>query len=275
MAIPIIESWQSYFEHMDEGLGSSYERIILNRKLNEIAETYGIKSVLETPCFGFTGISGINSISMAQNGMRVTILDHHRHRLEKIKRMWEMTDTEVEALFHENYSQLPFEDDSFDMSWNFSALWFVKSLEDFLKELDRITKKVIFLCVPNRSGLGFISQRLLTKQQNKTYCYDNIKPKKIIPILKKLAWEQVESDYIDCPPWPDIGMSKEDFLKKFGLGSVVGEKKDSFSILDFYSGKDPEFVNKMLAYSWFEQKAPGLVKLFWAHHRYYLFIKKK
>lgn len=275
MALPIIDNWQSYFEHMDEGLGSSYERIILNQKLFEIADTYGIESVLEAPSFGFTGISGINSIALAQNGMQVTILDHHYHRLEKIKKMWDLTDTEVKVLFNDDYSQLPFGDDSFDMSWNFSALWFVTNLAAFLRELDRTTKRVILLCVPNRSGLGFISQKILTKQRDMAYCYDNIKPKKFIPILRKMKWELLDSDFIDCPPWPDIGMSKEDFLKKFGLSSLVGEQKDSFSIMEFYRGRDRGFTDKMLSYSWFEHKVPGIIKLFWAHHRYYLFIKKK
>jgi hypothetical protein len=33
MAIPIINNWQKYYPVAHEGLGSSYERIVLNRLL--------------------------------------------------------------------------------------------------------------------------------------------------------------------------------------------------------------------------------------------------
>lgn len=39
MAIPIINNWRSYFEHGDEGLGSSYERIILNNVLLDVVKS--------------------------------------------------------------------------------------------------------------------------------------------------------------------------------------------------------------------------------------------
>ncbi|RLC51413.1 MAG: hypothetical protein DRI23_05110, partial [Candidatus Cloacimonadota bacterium] len=80
MAIPILKTWQNYFSNPDEGLGSSYERIILNNKLNQICSHFKIKSVLEAPSFGFTGLSGINSMDMAKNGLDVAVADNDNNR---------------------------------------------------------------------------------------------------------------------------------------------------------------------------------------------------
>ena len=55
------------------------------------------------------------------------------------------------------------------MSWNFSALWFVKDLKKFLYELTRVTDKVIFLSVPNRSGIGYLTQKYSGKKDMKKY----------------------------------------------------------------------------------------------------------
>ncbi len=57
MAIPIVNIWKNYFSDPDEGLGSSYERVIINHFLNKIVRNFKVESVLEAPCFGFTGLS--------------------------------------------------------------------------------------------------------------------------------------------------------------------------------------------------------------------------
>ncbi|MCD4651795.1 MAG: hypothetical protein K8S56_08435, partial [Candidatus Cloacimonetes bacterium] len=95
MAIPIINFWRRYFDNPDEGLGSSYERIILNNKLVELKKLFGIETVLEAPLFGFTGISGINSFQMAIEGASVTLLDHDEERAELIRQLWRKMEQEV------------------------------------------------------------------------------------------------------------------------------------------------------------------------------------
>ena len=65
MAIAILDRWRFYFDvNRAEGLGSSYERVVLNRKLDDIRQQYHISTVLEAPAFGFTGLSGINSMDL-------------------------------------------------------------------------------------------------------------------------------------------------------------------------------------------------------------------
>ena len=275
MAIPILKNWKNYFEYENEGLGSSYERVVLNRKLKTICKYFSVKNVLEIPAFGFTGISGINSVQLAKNRISVYLVDHEKERLDMINSIWKKLNLNFQGKYLSNYNSLPFEDNQFDLSWNFSALWFVENLEIFLTELARITSKVIFINVPNRAGIGFLSQKLLGKNELKTLLKEeNIFPKNIKRSMRKLNWQLIDSDFIDCPPWPDIGMSKENFLKIFGLDWLIKKNKEnkSISIMNYYNGIEPDFVQRMMKYYWFEKSVPDFVKRFWAHHRYFLFI---
>lgn len=278
MAIPIINDWEKFFSNPYEGLGSSYERIILNDLLFQTVNNYNVHKVLESPSFGFTGISGINLLNLAELGLDITLEDNDLHRLKLIENLWNKLGYKVNLVYNPEFIKLDYPDKSFDMSFSFSALWFVSDLANFLKELSRVTAQVIFISVPNRDGIGF-------KLQMKDYSpekYPQIKlsyidPSSIIYILKKINWNLVDSGYFDCPPWPDIGMTKEELLKKwfphFPFSKIFKEQpdKEPFSILDYYSGKDPDFAERMHRYQWLEKTAPDSFKRVWAHHYYMIF----
>ena len=276
MAIPILKNWKNYFGNYDEGLGSSYERIVLNKKLEIICKHFRVKSVLEAPSFGFTGISGINSMHLAKKGVSVNLIDHDFERVKLISDFWSSLKIELNINHLASYNSLPFNDNSIDFSWNFSALWFVNDLTKFLTELSRVTSKIIMLTVPNRTGIGYLSQKFLNKEELQTQLKEeNIIPENFIPIMKDMHWELIDANYIDCPPWPDIGMPKERFLKIFGLSGLLSSKsQEPITIADYYSGKDRNFDKKMMSYYWFENCVPDFIKYFWAHHKFYLFLKK-
>ncbi|GAB4377506.1 MAG: hypothetical protein Kow0042_25370 [Calditrichia bacterium] len=276
MAIPILKFWRSYFqENPDEGLGSSYERVVLNQKIESICNRYNVKKVLEAPSFGFTGMSGINSLNLALRGKQVCIADHDPERLRFIRQVWQEVGQSFRAVYLKSYNELPFSDRAFDLSWNFSALWFVDNLENFLAELCRVTSRAIVLCVPNRAGAGYLSQKYLGRKDLKLYLKEaHIIPANFKKLMNQYGWRLVEQDFIDAPPWPDIGMHKEKFLKLFRLHWLLpknGESKPPLTIMEYYRGNDPDFPQKMMQHFWFEKHAPWIVKRFWAHHRYFLF----
>ena len=275
MAIPIIKTWRQYFNNTpNEGLGSSYERIVLNNKLKQVAKEYNCKSLLEVPIFGFTGITGINSMGMAKLGLTIDLIDNHKERLSMVKTIWQKVGLIANFHYQKNFNILDFLDNSFDLSWNFSAIWFAENLELFLSELTRVTKKVIIVCVPNRHGIGFLSQKYISGSDLRKYLIeDNIIPRNIIKTMKNLNWQLVKRNYIDVPPWPDIGMEKEKFLKLFHLDFLLKEdiKKEPLCIINFYNDKQPYFAEQMMKHFWFEKHAPNFIKFFWAHHKYMIF----
>jgi hypothetical protein len=291
MAIPILKTWKQYFTNPHEGLGSSYERIVLNDLLLYLKRIYRVESVLEAPIFGFTGLTGLNSIALAQNGCSVTLAETDGDRAQLVTEMLKPLELPLSVDNIRKYTVLPYKDKEFDFSWNFSAMWFVEDLQLFLAELSRVTSKVILICVPNQSGLGYKWQKAhaeipLDVIFNESY----INPEQIKTELKKLNWQFVQEAYIDCPLWPDIGMNKESFFKKI-LASIpvaipfikkvavpftgtrfAGIKPPAtISILGYYKGNDPGFADKMRRYSFLEQWAPVIFRKIWSHHRWMLF----
>ena len=278
MAIPIINNWEKFFSNPYEGLGSSYERIVLNDLLFQTVNNYNVHNVLESPSFGFTGISGINLLNLAELGLDITLEDNDLHRLNLIENLWNKLGYQVDLVYNPEFTKLDYPDKSFDMSFSFSALWFVSDLANFLKELSRVTAQVIFISVPNRDGIGFkLQMKDYSPEKYPQITLSYIDPSSIIYILKKINWNLVDSGYFDCPPWPDIGMTKEELLKKWfpqlPITKIFKEKPDeeAGSILDYYSGKDPDFAQRMHRYQWLEKTAPISFKKIWAHHYYMIF----
>lgn len=279
-ALPILDTWKDYFlVDRNEGLGSSYERIMLNRKLSELHERYEFTTALEAPSFGFTGLSGINSLWLTkQHGVNVTVTDTDKERLELIEGVWGEAGVKMTPVYVEDYLKLPFKENSFDFSWNFASLWFADDPEVLLKELTRVTGRHILISVPNQMGLGYRLRKYLAKGEFEKLLKESaIVPKTIIFWMRTLNWKLVEWDYIDCPSWPDIAMKKEDFLKLIHMKWLLrffnkeGGEPAFYSIIDYYTGKNPNFEQEMLKYAWVEKYGPRFVKYFWAHHKYFLF----
>jgi SAM-dependent methyltransferase len=271
--ITITNSWKDYFVKQDEGLGTTYERFILHRYFSWLKASYDIHTVLEAPSFGMTGVSGINSIWWASQGSKVTVVDQSSERLEAIKNVWSGTSLSAEFVCQSPASAvLPFADGSFDMAWNFAALWHVKDGEKYLTELGRVARKALFLCVPNQKNVCWI----LRPHDASEYELNNINTDWIISRLASCGWRLAKTGFFDVPPWPDVAMKKENVLRMVGLGwlarSMETSNGEGLCILDHFSGRSPSMEKDILKYGFLEQ-SPGWLKKFWAHHRFLLFEK--
>ena len=113
------------------------------------------------------------------------------------------------------------------------------------------------------------------KEFHKFVTEKNIFPKNIKEEMKNNGWNLWMEEYIDCPPWPDIGMPKAKFLKMFGITLKESDKsKEPLTILDYYSGKDPEFYDKMLKFNFLEKNMPEIFRQYWSHHKWMFFLPK-
>ena len=273
--LSITSIWRQYFENPDEGLGTTYERFILHRHFRSIKEHFSVGNVVEIPSFGMTGVSGINSMWWSLNNVPVTVVDGELERLELIRKVWESVSLRADFVYHPVHeTTLPFGDKSFDMGWNFASLWFVSDLEPFLRELSRITKRVIFICVPNRLGLGYASRLVFQRDHDSNLFPENIIPGRIKKIMLNLDWKVIGQGFLDVPLWPDIAMKKEDLLQKIGLAGLANRMRNKegnhLCILDYYSGKKVNMESEIIKYALLEN-SPWLVKRFWAHHWYAIF----
>jgi len=97
--------------------------------------------------------------------------------------------------------------------------------------------------------------------------------------FQNIGWQFIRESYIDCPPWPDIGMTKEKFFGKLfnntKIPSNCSKPSKIVSIIDYYQGNNNDFKKEMLRYSFVERYAPIWFKKLWAHHRWMLFESNK
>lgn len=274
VTITINNCWEDYFTKPHEGLGTTYERFILHDYFSWLKARYDVHTVLEAPSFGMTGVSGINSIWWASQGSKVTVVDQSAVRLEAIRKVWNETGLAADFVCQPTDSALlPFAGRSFDLAWNFAALWHVKDGATYLTELARVARKALFLCVPNQQNICWI----LRPHDAAEYELKNIRTDWIISRLAPVGWRLVKTGFFDVPPWPDIAMKKENMLKMVGLGKLAKSMESGESgglcILDYFTGRSPSMEKDILKYGFLEH-SPNWLKKRWAHHRFLLFEKE-
>lgn len=270
-------NWKPYFDNPHEGLGTTYERFILHELFSWMMSRFDIQSILEAPSFGMTGVSGINSLWWAQKKIKTTVCDHCPERLNRIHTVWQKLPFDADFVcVKQNYSQLPFSDNAFDLGWNFAALSYVADLPLFLKELTRTCKKTIFICMPNEKNI-FCRLRMLSGNTPEEENGSRISFSGIEKIFHRLNWTTADRGYFDIPPWPDIAMKKEDLLKKVGLVRLAeyfeNRNESPLCILDYFNGKEKDMNDKIMRFRLLEN-APLFFQRLWAHHQYSVFIPK-
>lgn len=265
------ERWRKYMTDYNEGLGLVYERIMLNEFLNELREKFHIESVLEAPIFGMAGVSGINSVTLARHGAAVTLVDNHPDRLEDIRRIWQELSLPASFVEQSDFSRLPFADRAFDLAWNWAALWYLEDPEALLRALARVSRKIVFVAMPNRAQVGYLVRKYLLERDFVRYVderWANIA--RVKKVLSTAGCVILDEGVLDVPPWPDTVMPAAQVLNKLGLKSNRFEGAGwNWSSMDYYLGKRPELQARMERYAFLERAPlPWRIKSIWAHHRY-------
>jgi len=275
-------AWERYLTDYNEGLGLVYERFVLNDFLQALLRKHTIRTVLEAPLFGMAGVSGINSVVLAQAGCEVTLVDDNPERAAGVRRIWDELGLEVTVLEVEpsDWGNLPFDDSSFDLAWEWAALWHLPDAAALLRELARTSRNLVFVAMPNRWQVGyFLRKYLLDRDFFRTVDERWLDMGRIRRILEDAGLRIIEQGVLDVPPWPDTVMPASEVLKRLGLRSKRLEQRftgDSWqwSTMAYYLGRQPELYERVMKYSWLERvRLPWRLKVVWAHHRYLLGVK--
>ena len=269
--------WNKYLTDYDEGLGVVYERFVLNDFLDRLVDQYSIRTVLEAPLYGMAGVSGINSVSLAQRGCDVTLVDCVDERLNAITRIWGELSLPARFVLHRDFAQLPFEDNSFDLAWEWAGLWYLSDAEALLRELARVSRKLVFVAMPNSIQVGYLIRKYLIERE----FFDTVDErwvhmKRIQGVLTQAGVRFIDQGVLDVPPWPDTVMPAAEVLRRLGIKSKKLEarftgKDWSWSTMAYYLDHEPDLYDRVMKYAWLEHAPiPWRLKLIWAHHRYVL-----
>jgi len=261
----------------NEGLGVVYERFVLNDYLDGLVDRYRVGSALEAPLYGMAGVSGINSVRLAQRGCQVTLMDTDAERLEGVARIWQELALPVALRHLANPGRLPFPDASFDLAWCWAALWYLPDAAALLRELSRVSRKVVFVAMPNRRQVGYLMRRyFIDRPFFKAVDEGWTDVGRIKATLLQAGCRLAEEGVLDVPPWPDTVMPAAQLLERLGIRSkrLQGRFTGSgwqWSTMDYYLGRQPDLRGQVLRYAWLERASvPWQLKMIWAHHRYVL-----
>lgn len=263
----------------DEGLGTVYERFMLNRFFERLLDTYKINTVLEFPIYGITGLIGINSIYLAQKGCQVTLSDFNAEHLTEAQQLWSYLKKDCQFQLAKTSNKLPFEADSFDLVYNFAALWWVENPTFAIEEMVRLSNNLIVIFIPNKWQPGYLLRKwLLSRDYFRQVNTKWVEPAHIFSHCKGMGLKLVEKGALDIPPWPDTDIPLREIVRKLGLkgrkSRTFMEKRWHWDIVSYYRGVNPQLLEKLEKFAFIEKLSlPVSLKLLWAHHRYFLFIK--
>ncbi len=276
-------TWKRYLTDYNEGLGLVYERFVLNDFLLELKRQYGLETAIEAPLFGMAGVSGINSVALARAGVRVTLLDDHAERLASVARIWGELDLSAQFVDHGEWEHLPFADDTFDLAWNWAALWHLSDGSPdtserpaaLLRELARVSKRIVFVAMPNRRQVGYLLRKyVLERDFVKLVDEGWADIGRVRRVLEGVGVRIVRQGVLDVPPWPDTVMPAAEVLQRLGIRSRRLEGQFSgdswqWSTMAYYLGQQPDLYDRVMRYAWLDRAPiPWWIKAVWAHHRY-------
>jgi SAM-dependent methyltransferase len=270
-------TWKKYLTDYNEGLGLVYERFALNDFLLDLKGRHGFANALEAPLFGMAGVSGINSVALARIRTPVTLLDDNAERLEGVRRIWGELGLPAQFGLVDDWSHLPFPDNTFEFVWNWAAIWHLKDPAALLSELVRVSNKLVFVATPNPVQIGYQVRKHLVEPEFVKEIDERWTSIKLIrETLEGLGITILEQGVLDTPPWPDTVMPASQLLRKLGIRSKKLDDKFTgegwkWSTMDYYLGNDYSLYPRVMKYARLEKwRLPWQLKQVWSHHRWVL-----
>jgi SAM-dependent methyltransferase len=273
-------TWKRYLTDYNEGLGLVYERFVLNDFLLALQREHSIETVLDAPLFGMAGVSGINSVALARAGAKVTLADDHAERLAAVERIWGELDLDAKFTHLVDWGELPWPEDSFDLAWNWAALWYLSDPEALLRELARVSAEVVFVAMPNRIQVGYLLRKHILEREFVNHVDEGWADiGRVRRVLEDAGVHIVRQGVLDVPPWPDTVMPASEVLQRLGIRSRKLEGQFSgdswqWSTMAYYLDQQPDLYDRVMRYAWLDRaRIPWRIKAVWAHHRYLVGVK--
>ena len=131
--------------HETEVYGITYDRITTSKHQALTAEKYNINTVLESPSIGAKAAASLYSLGFSLHGCDVTLVNPE----EEMMSGWDTLKLrdKVSTVNVGDYTKLPYDDNSFDMSWNFVTFANQPDPQAWANEMARVSKDYVYGCV--------------------------------------------------------------------------------------------------------------------------------
>lgn len=259
---------------LDEGLGTVYERVVLDDYFRAIQRAYSLESVLESPADGVTGVPGLNSLEFARGGARVTLANPSATMLAKASAVWQERGFSNDlTILQGDPEHLPFPEASFDLVWNYCMFERFRDPRGLINEMARLSNHYVMILTQNRQNLGTPVHQIYHFAHRLHWDHGHLHQMSRGAIHRALSeggLRVVESGTIDIPPWLDTwDMPLRGALKQ-GLGSI-GLSWD-WSLRPGQSSGESSGLIRLTR--WIEHNLPAWFRESQAHHFYVLAAKE-
>lgn len=264
---------------LDEGIGTVYERRLIDAYLLRLMRQYGLRDILETPADGVTGVPGINSLEFARHGARVVLANPVPAMLEKAALVWNKQGLRDQAEFHHaEADSLPFQDNAFDLVWNFCMFERFDPPDVVLAEMARVANGYVMIMNQNYRNWGTGVHKLYHKWANLEWDHGYVplmSQEAIIAAMQRTGLEVLEVGCIDTPPWMDTwDMPLRGALKGvLGRLGMTWEWKSNQKPLEENKASGTGQEQMLKLFTWVEHNLPDWFARSQTHH-YYVLGKK-
>lgn len=262
----------------DTGLGTTYERYALNKLLIRMARELDIRTVLEGPFDGMTGIAGLNSLVLARHGAQVCVVLPNREMASQAESAWEAADCRSHGTFVVSPEpKLQFPDSSFDLVWNFNVISRLENFAEVLSEMLRVSRRYVLLFVPNRRNYGFWLHRLHHRVSGEPWDHGPVEllaPEPWQRTMEERGLEVHKPMWVDIPWWPDIVDVGQMMVDLFPFTKPLAARArpenrycwDARNLPYFDPSRYPEVHARLERLSFIENSRLPIVKKLFAHH---------
>ena len=277
--------WRGYVADPDEGLGTVYERFALRDVLEAAVRRTGSQSVLHAPLFGMMGFPGLDAVFLAQQGMRVGLLDFSPERLDAVVAQWKEfgLTPETHLVDSPDPRQWPSTlDADYDLVFSFAALWWFDDPWAVLGAQAKWAGRAVLSCVPNMNVFLRMRARLWHQGLFDRLNAEALDRQAQVQAAQRLGLSPVDTGLFDIPPFPDTSVPLAKVVRAV-LGKKEKEEPDvpeggapegtwSWSIVPYLKGEQPDLEERVAKLAAWERYLPKPIAPGLAHHRYTLFI---
>lgn len=239
----------------NEGLGTTYERFVRRQYLRKLVHRFKIRLVLEAYC----GTERADSLALADMGCKVVLMDKSKLNLKTIKSICGNVHSSGSVQFlHGDLQTLPLNSSAFDLVWNSDVITHFENPLKCVREMARVSKRLVLVFVPNRLHMGNLFFQLyldITKPKPEIRYEYSMTVEALSRIFEKAGLGIVERGYIDAPLWPS----------HLSIGSLVKKKRRNWNMLDFASTSKLFHIQGIL-----EESLSNSIKAVQAHIVYVL-----
>ena len=187
-----------------EVFGVTYDRYVLLQLHRIFTKKLNLSSVVEMPSHGAKAAGSLYSIGFALADCNVTLVNHEPEMMYGWDELGILK--KVKTVSGINPYKTQFEENRFDLAWNFVTWTELDDPFSYLLEMKKISKKYVLLVTCNNFQLGYPWHRLIHKIYGFPWTHGQVKYNHITKVKKMFEASDIkviEYGAIDTPGWPD------------------------------------------------------------------------